>query len=843
MSSISSTSLELQDKLRSHLDCLYLERDMNSLDTRLCRLFGPYDTDSFQEFHSFVMYFASNNMGRIQDAQVVLEWLLDQGRPILKRMLDIQLPTVQQFLGSMVDSLIRMNNTKLGKELLEATNQRLFPGHPEKLLLAAVKFNCVELVMELLDKLVTNEIYINSPPYIMERTMPVLVTNCASQYEYRVVPITLLGTTENVCVARRLLEVGADVNALHYDIVDQEMLPPVKRAARKGNRELVHLFMQYRATLNEWSSATTTLFGALETRRYELVSLLLDGGARTVGLLQETNHPDNGNSVDDEVDFPAIYRHRIKATELQLAVHMGHLEIISRLLRQNTDELRTGEFRWVPLRDAAKSGNLKVVRLLLASGADVNASSDIDHVSFLRRTRHSRATVPMIPSTPLLAAVEGGHLEVVRFLLSKNANVNAVAFGTHGSSALEAAKKLNSEEISRLLRSQGAVEVLPQTEAGRIIGLKLAAKTKDIEKAKVLVAHGVDPAWILDIVTSDCWREKGWGQNSLAVFLAVCGGDFNIRGVETGLCPLEAALRVLDFKTALRIVSAGGIPEDTSSIFSQWDLLESLPPAKYPVIVRLLLELCRISSNTLYLGRALQFATLAMDMNVIQHLATLGADVNTEGWGMYGRALSIALIGRKSKDSCAVIEYLVSLGADVNADFGQDTVDTCRTPLQLAAANERGLSPRRNKEIVQLLLDKGARINEPPFGIYGRTALQAAASSRNPSFETIKLLLDNGADINAPPAEEGGYTALQGAAMKGYLKIAFLLLERGADPNALGAKIGGVTALEGAAENGHLDMVQLLLNAGANKIESAAKKAEIEGQSIIADLLRERPKM
>ncbi|KAF9766601.1 hypothetical protein IL306_000969 [Fusarium sp. DS 682] len=131
-----------------------------------------------------------------------------------------------------------------------------------------------------------------------------------------------------------------------------------------------------------------------------------------------------------------------------------------------------------------------------------------------------------------------------------------------------------------------------------------------------------------------------------------------------------------------------------------------------------------------------------------------------------------------------------------------------RTPLQLAA--EMG-----QQEAVKLLLHHKADPNAPPAIRHGRTALQAAASSKTACIETVKVLLDKGAAVNADPAPIGGITALQGAAIKGYFQIALLLLKNGANVNAPAAIKDGRTAIEGAAEHGRLDMVKMLLNAGA----------------------------
>lgn len=164
-----------------------------------------------------------------------------------------------------------------------------------------------------------------------------------------------------------------------------------------------------------------------------------------------------------------------------------------------------------------------------------------------------------------------------------------------------------------------------------------------------------------------------------------------------------------------------------------------------------------------------------------------------------------------------------------------------RTPLQLAAN-------RGQADIVRMLLDRGADVNEAPAPARGRTALQAAASGfrGSPDMDLVKFLLEKGADINAAPAVFGGLTALQAAAISGDIMLAKFLLVNGAKVNAASAFREGRYAIEGAAEHGRLDMVQLLLNAGAKGnvrdgtgFAFAITLAKGEGHFAIADMLED----
>ncbi|KAI1458479.1 ankyrin [Annulohypoxylon moriforme] len=116
----------------------------------------------------------------------------------------------------------------------------------------------------------------------------------------------------------------------------------------------------------------------------------------------------------------------------------------------------------------------------------------------------------------------------------------------------------------------------------------------------------------------------------------------------------------------------------------------------------------------------------------------------------------------------------------------------------------------RNKDMVQFLLDYGAKVNKE--AIYGvrQTPLQAAAQVG--SLEIVELLLRNGAVANDKAALRLGGTALQYAAMSGNCNIAATLVQHGADVWAPPSEFNGRWPIEAAAEHGRIDMIQFLWN-------------------------------
>ncbi len=86
---------------------------------------------------------------------------------------------------------------------------------------------------------------------------------------------------------------------------------------------------------------------------------------------------------------------------------------------------------------ACEYGHLEIVRELLGRGANVNAAQTDDGM------------------TSLMMASENGHLEIVRELLGRGAAVNAACTG-YGSTSLMLSCKNDHLETARLLLQHGA---------------------------------------------------------------------------------------------------------------------------------------------------------------------------------------------------------------------------------------------------------------------------------------------------------------------------------------------------------------------------------------------------
>ncbi|MED4583417.1 ankyrin repeat domain-containing protein [Brevibacillus choshinensis] len=164
--------------------------------------------------------------------------------------------------------------------------------------------------------------------------------------------------------------------------------------------------------------------------------------------------------------------------ELFQASQAGDSRKVKDLLEKDASLANTeNEEGLTPLGYAAHFGHVDVVRLLLEKGADVQAVS------------HSK--IAYIPSnTALHAAIAGeGDVEVVGLLLASGANTNT--FDSNGHTCLHTAAFHDKHiEIIRLLIAHGAQVNEPAKNEGRQTPLALALEKGNAHVVELLRQHG-----------------------------------------------------------------------------------------------------------------------------------------------------------------------------------------------------------------------------------------------------------------------------------------------------------------------------------------------------------------
>lgn len=142
-----------------------------------------------------------------------------------------------------------------------------------------------------------------------------------------------------------------------------------------------------------------------------------------------------------------------------------------------------------PLHDAAKSGDLEQVQLLIVQGVDVNEKAIRDE-------------------TPLIIASLAGNGEIVNYLLQRGANI--YARNASGMTALHAAAYGGHTDIVLLLITKGA-RVNDAENSAQVSPLNLAADENHLETVQELLKHGADVDALerngFDAVTKAGFRE------------------------------------------------------------------------------------------------------------------------------------------------------------------------------------------------------------------------------------------------------------------------------------------------------------------------------------------------
>ncbi|KAF5346315.1 hypothetical protein D9758_011486 [Tetrapyrgos nigripes] len=331
------------------------------------------------------------------------------------------------------------------------------------------------------------------------------------------------------------------------------------------------------------------------------------------------------------------------------------------------------------LQAASYEGHLEIVKLLLEKGADVN-------------------TLGGFCGNALQAASYKGHSEIVKVLLERRADVNAK--GGSSGNALQAASISGHTEVVRILLENGADINAQQEYYGN--ALQAASQYGHLEIVISLIEKGAD-------VT------------------AKAGGYYG---------------------SALAAASSSG----------------------YLQVVKILLEKgADVNVQGGWYGNALQAASSRGHMNIVEVLIENRADVNAEG-GHYKSALIAASFEGYTK----VVRALLERGADVSV---------CGILLGdvLQAASNQG-----HLELVRVLLENGADLNAQG-GLSG-SALQTASYQGH--LEVVQVLIAKGADVNA--SQQRYVNPLQAARSRGHSDIVAALLEAGANDTTPFQSVGQI---------------------------------------------------
>ncbi|CAD7701665.1 unnamed protein product [Ostreobium quekettii] len=431
-------------------------------------------------------------------------------------------------------------------------------------------------------------------------------------------------------------------------------------------------------------------------------------------------------------------------TPLFAAVVNSHLEV-AQVLTDLGAEVNRGNKQngHRPLHLACNLGNLEMARLLvLKSGADISAT---DKKSW----------------TPLMFAVQGENVEVVKFLLECGADVNARGKGNV--TALMIGVRSNSKEMVETLAEAGA-EIDAHDEDGWS-ALHFAAK-EDV------------PVAVLALIQA--------------------GADVDARDQQRQLTPLHVASDRGIYST-MKILLEHGAAVNAVSEAGATPMIEVLGGCKTELVRLLLDHGANIDVKNDRNGvTSLMAAAMKQNHDVMEWCIAAGCNIEAADKDEQ-RAMHHA--ARHGAIEC--VDVLLRAGADINALAKGEGV--------LIFAVRGG-----HYDVARMLMERGAELNSSPKDDPRITLVHALAIGTSPSAEVdvelLKEVLVKGADINA--ADEHGNTALHLAAIVGKEASVLELVRSGAKLDERNQD--GRTPLNCVCIEGHLSIIKILVDARAN---------------------------
>lgn len=715
----------------------------------------------------------------------------------LQQRIDLLLgpPTVESLRSAVeVGVYLSSNNIKHNKKFIEWlsrfvpwTVMKPIRAIAESVLKVATRMELVEVVKDLLRTAHFKQLVRSSGKFLIRAVqgsnseLVRLLIDAGARVNLKWRGHRPLVEAKTVEIARILVEAGADVNAFGGVLSDHWDYTALCMAVLHNGVKLARYLIGAGADVNLGDlHYGNPLEIAARGKQRELVELLLEHGAQV-------------NRVPGRLGA------------LQQAAISGSLDCVRLLVDAGADVNAPAYHPWEPtaLEAASFRGHLEMVAFLLDRGANVNAPANFD----------SR-----FPKTVLSTAVENNDVKLVELLLNVGADVNIPSFSYYGCTALEVAKSQPARpEIVNMLIAKGARDPALILGPYHKILLYDATYKGDLERVQFLINLGLQiDMEMIEYEPLDCITSNPQGKT---IFHLALSNEDEAPNIELFRFLLG---KVEDDNTQIKV-----------SVLSS--LLTKACARQNIKLVELLIDAgADVNGRENEVNTPLLCAVYSTqpcgDFELVRFLLCKGADVNAfhEGRAFFTTVLQVSLY----EQNIAMVNLLLAHGAKLNAPLVFDGTS------ELAYAAQTG-----SIELVRELLDRGAEVNSG----WGLTALQAASALHPANMDLVQLLLERGADVNAP----GDTTALQAAVRSGHFQLTLHLLEAGADVNAQvreDLKIPSLVrnALGVAAYHGRLDILHLLLKAGADmhlpveeRYMRAATLARNNGHIFIAECLEE----
>ncbi len=246
--------------------------------------------------------------------------------------------------------------------------------------------------------------------------------------EYGETPVTLACTTGNSAVLEKLLKAGADAKVARWNGETALMI-----AARSGNVQSVKLLLDHGAPVNQVEEAKgqNALMWAAAEGHAEVVDLLLKSGADPKIVSKKGYTPlvfaaEKGSAktvallLDAGLDPSYVLPNGTSV--LEIAAIGKKNQVAENLLNKGAKVDQADRTGMTPLHVAAQSGNLDLVKKLLAKNANPNVQTAKTGGAGRGNGGGGGFRAPAGEQTPLLLAARANHEDVMRALVAAGAD-------------------------------------------------------------------------------------------------------------------------------------------------------------------------------------------------------------------------------------------------------------------------------------------------------------------------------------------------------------------------------------------------------------------------------------